>query len=455
MKIAALSGMVLAMSIHVKAQTEEGLLHDLWNKIEETYPGLASKESKINAAALNEYVTKGERLPQLKGQAQNTYGTYESTMGAFFPQAGLFNVNSSDNLSGTVFSPNTYASATIEWELFSFGEKQNKSKAAKSKTYKAHSEKDTYILTLKKDLFNRFFQLLYKESQWIWNSKNVERLHSVRGITASLASAGIKSQADSLLASSSYSQALGENEKIRGQKEAAMIKLLELTGDDRVSVQTVMPNFLEPKQILTEPSRQIDLNHPALQTMVEAEEYLKYSSKAHKAAALPSIHLMGGYAYRGTGIGREGTVSGRWKDGFSNTAKNILLGIGVTWNITDVYTKKQKGNSLKKDAESINFLNKQQELAMQSDLSATQNKITHQYVEVQQTKDAQEEAEKAYEMYLSRYKSGLMDLSTLLQVQQLLETAENKHIEAAFAYWTLLAGEAALTGDFDHLFNNF
>src|SRR5699024_7983365 len=147
-------------------------------KIEETYPGLASKESKINAAMLNEQVIKGENLPQLKGQAQNTYGTYESTMGAFFPQNGLFNVNSSGNLSGTAFSPNIYASATIDWEVFSFGEKKNKSKAAKSKTYIAYNEKDTYILTLKKELFNRFFQSMYKESQWIWNNKNVERLRS-------------------------------------------------------------------------------------------------------------------------------------------------------------------------------------------------------------------------------------------------------------------------------------
>lgn len=455
MKIAALSGMILTMSTHLKAQTEEGLLHDLWNKVEGTYPGLASKESEINVALLNESVIKGENLPQLKSQAQNTYGTYESAMGVFFPQAGLFNVNSSNNLSGAVFAPSTYASATIEWEFFSFGEKENKSKAAKAQTYKARSEKDNYILTLKKDLFNRFFQLLYKESQWIWNNKSVERLHSVRGITAGLTGAGIKSQADSLLASSSYNQALGENEKIKGQKEATMIKLLELTGDSRISVQAVMSNFLKPRQIVEEPSRYIDLNHPALQTISGAEKYFKYSSKVQKGAALPSVRLIGGYAYRGTGIRKDGTVSGKWGDGFSNTANNIMMGIGVTWNITDLYTKKQKGNSLKKEAESIGFFNKQQELAMQSELSATQNKIKHQFLEVQQTMRAQEEAENAYEMYLSRYKSGLMDLSALLQVQQLLENAENKHIEAAFDYWTLLADEAVLTGDFDFLFDNF
>src|SRR5690625_6768208 len=80
---------------------------------------------------------------------------------------------------------------------------------------------------------------------------------------------------------------------------------------------------------------------------------------------------------------------------------------------------------------------------MQADLSATQNKIFHQYTEVLRTQEAQQEAESAYEMYLSRYKNGLMDLSTLLQIQQLLEQAEKKHIESAYGYWTLLAIEAA------------
>ena len=455
-RIAAFLWLILAAPSTVEAQEQNGLLGELWGKIEEKYPGVASKESKVNAAKLEEQVVKGERLPQVKGQAQNTYSTYEGTMGAFFPQAGLINVSGSDNLTGASFSPNTYASATIEWELFSFGKMQNKSKAAKSNTNRIQSEKEAYLLSLKRDLSNRFLQLLYSESQLVWNNKNLERLYSVRGITASLARAGIKSAADSLLASSSYSQALGENEKIKGQKHAALIKLLELTGEEEeVSLQNSISKFLDPKKILEESSHNIHSNHPALNAVEETKKQLEYSGKSQKRAALPTINLLAGYAYRGTGIGKDHVVSGKWKDGFSNTANNALVGIGITWNITDLYTQKKKGNSLVKEAESVDYLYKQYELAMQADLSATQNKITHQYVEVQRTKDAQEQAASAYEMYFSRYKSGLMDLSTLLQIQQLLEQAENKHIEAAYGYWNLLAVEAALIADFDYLFNNF
>lgn len=454
-RIATLMWLILAMPTIVQAQEKSGLLGALWEKVEEKYPGLTSKESKVSAAKLKEEVVKGARLPQLKGQAQNTYSTYEGTMGAFFPQAGLINVSGSDDLTGATFSPNTYASATIEWELFSFGKMKNKSKAAKANTNKMKSEKNAYLLALKRDLSNRFLQLLHSESQLVWNNKNLERLYSVREITASLSRAGIKSPADSLLASSSYNQALGDNEKIKGQKHAAFIKLLELTGTEEVAIENSVSNFLDPKRNLEESSQSLQSTHPALNAVEETKKQLEYSGKSQKNAALPSLKLLGGYAYRGTGIGNDQVVSGKWKDGFSNTANNALIGIGITWNITDLYTQNRKGNSLIKEAESMDYLYKQHELAMQSDLSATQNKIAHQYVEVQRTKDAQEQAASAYEMYLSRYKSGLMDLSTLLQIQQLLEQAENKHIEAAFGYWRLLAVEAALTADFDYLFNNF
>ncbi|MNW09398.1 hypothetical protein D3C71_2063840 [compost metagenome] len=57
-------------------------------------------------------------------------------------------------------------------------------------------------------------------------------------------------------------------------------------------------------------------------------------------------------------------------------------------------------------------------------------------------------------MYLARYKSGLITLSELLQIRNLLEQAENNHVEASLSYWILLAHESELTADFDYLFNN-
>lgn len=91
---------------------------------------------------------------------------------------------------------------------------------------------------------------------------------------------------------------------------------------------------------------------------------------------------------------------------------------------------------------------------MQAELSASQSKIIQEFQQLTKTDEAVKQSQEAYNMYLARYKSGLITLSELLQIQILVEQAENKHIEASREYWLLLASEAELTADFDFLFNN-
>lgn len=169
---------------------------------------------------------------------------------------------------------------------------------------------------------------------------------------------------------------------------------------------------------------------------------------------MPSLRLLGGYAYRGTGIDPHGTASDVWKDGFNNSTSNMLVGVGITWNITSLHTNGLKSKALDKEAESTQLLHLQYEQAMQADLFALQAKILHQYEQLQKTKIAVKQAQDAYDMYLARYRSGLIALSELLQIRTLLEKAEGVHIDASRDYWMLLASEAELVADFDFLFNN-
>src|SRR5690606_18955765 len=69
-------------------QPKEHTLANLWPKVEENYPGVGAKTLAIDAARFNQRAVKGNMLPQVNAQAQNTYGTYEGSAGAFFPQAG-------------------------------------------------------------------------------------------------------------------------------------------------------------------------------------------------------------------------------------------------------------------------------------------------------------------------------------------------------------------------------
>src|SRR5690606_22861411 len=234
------------------------------------------------------------------------------------------------------------------------------------------SDKDAYLLHLKKLLSERYIVLLYNDAKLNWTEKNTERLDDIRKITSGLSASGLRPAADSLLASSSYVQAMGEYDKWSGLKNASLIKLLELYGDETVDYTTSVGRFSNPSALNLNGESTINPAHPTLDALDKQSEYYTLSGQAQKRASLPSVSLLGGYAYRGTGISPNGTVSGAWRDGFSNTTNNFLAGIGITWNITSLHTNRLKGEQLFKEAESTKLLHSQYEQAMQADLSASQ-----------------------------------------------------------------------------------
>jgi len=448
------TGLFLASYQATFAQQGEGQLNAFWEEIKTSYPGLAAREAKVASTKMEERAVLGERLPQIRAQAQNSYATFEGIGGAFFPQPGLFNVSGANGLSGPSWTFNTYASATLEWEIFSFGKNHNKAKAARARTHSAQSERNAYSLHLQKELSQRYLQLLHTETRLETNQQNVDRLNTVQSITSALARAGLKSTADSLLASSYFNQALGDNEKLQGEKQAAHIQLLELTDGKETDYLSSVPRFLDPLLVSINQPTAINETHPVLTALDEHRKNLDFQSKSEAREALPSLNLIGGYAIRGAGIENDGTVSENWNHGFSNAVTNGLVGVGITWNISDLYTQKQRAGSLRKLAESEGHRYQEYEQQMQAELASIQNKLQRQYSKVQKTNEAQQQANDAYEMYLARYKSGLMDLNNLLQIQILLEQAEKKHIDAAFSFWMLMASEAELLADFTPLFNN-
>ncbi|QQT25546.1 TolC family protein [Sphingobacterium spiritivorum] len=448
------SAVVVMFPIHAQQQKKH-TLGSLWSEVEENYPGVSVRTSAIAAAKFNQRAVKGNMLPQINAQAQNTYGTYEGSAGAFFPQAGFFNVSGSAvPLDGSSVAANTFGSATIQWEVFSFGKLGKQNEAAGALYHKSVSEKDAYVLNLKKTLSERYIILLYNNAKLQWAEKNAERLNDIRKVTAAMSASGLRPAADSLLASSSYVQAMGEHDKWQGFEKAAYIKLLELYGNDTINYTASANRFENMAENRFGKSKIINVSHPVLDALDKQSEYYMLSGEAQERSSLPSINLLGGYAYRGTGINPNGAVSGAWKDGFNNTTSNFLAGIGITWNLTSLHTNRMKGQQLFKEAESTRFLHAQYEQAMQADLSASQAKIIQQYSQLQKTKLAVQQSQDAYHMYRARYKSGLITLSELLQIRILLEQAENAHIEASRDYWVLLVYEAELTADFDFLFNN-
>ncbi|MEZ7498543.1 TolC family protein [Flavobacterium sp. Arc3] len=446
--------LVLGISFPLYAQKFPETLGTLWKNVEENYSGIKVKHSSADAAALNERAVKSNMLPQIKAQAQSTYGTYNGGGGAFFPQAGFFNVSGDASLYGASLSANSFVSAVVDWEVFSFGKLRKENQAARAATNKKNSEKDAYLLSLKKLLSERYITLLYNKTKLSWNEKTLERLNEIRSITSGLSKAGLKPAADSLLASSAYTQSLAANYKLEGNSSAALIKLQELSAKEAFELNSSLTQFSTPVAYLEHRNGLIENSHPILTTLKHQADVFNSKSAVEKSASLPSVHFLGGLSYKGSSINDDGYVSGKWQDGFSNNVNNFLAGVRITWNISNLLTNSYKSQGLTKEAESIENLHAQYEQTMQADLTAVQVRISQQFKQIEKTTTAVKQAGDGYKMYLSRYKSGLIGLNELLQIQQLFEVAENSHLEASREYWMLVAYEAELTSNFNFLFTN-
>ncbi|WP_085471250.1 TolC family protein [Sphingobacterium psychroaquaticum] len=431
-------------------------LNNLWAEVEQRYPGIAAYQYGIEAAVLQEQVVKSNALPEVKVQLQNTYGTYAGSAGAVFPQPGFFNVSGAGMpVTGSALSVNTFGSTTVDWEVFSFGRLQAENRSAKVDTEKKRSDKEGYLIQLKKILAERYIAVLYGELKLQWNGKNVARLAAIREITRGLSAAGLRPAADSLLALSSYNQARGDQAQWRGARAAEEVRLSELVDSRSIDYEAALHKFFITDEVEGTPGNiPAPGQHP---TLVGLElEAMRYALEAdvQQRNAYPSIRLLGGYAYRGSSINPQGVVSSHWIDGFSNKTNNFLTGVGVTWNLTGGYRGKLKRKSLLQESERVEKLHQQYTQVLAADLRAVEVRRIQQQEQLLQLTQGEKQALAAYDMYLARYRTGLISLSELLQIRLLLEQAENNRLEATYAYWRLLTDQAALTTDFTYIFNN-
>lgn len=137
------------------------MLRDIWSETEKNYSGVLASQSAVESSEINEAVVKSNALPQIKAQFQNTYGTFEGSNGASFPQQGFFTVSGSRvGSDGSALSANTFASMVTEYEIYNFGRQRTEEKAASLLTSKTKTNQIAYLLRLKK-LFSKNIWMLY------------------------------------------------------------------------------------------------------------------------------------------------------------------------------------------------------------------------------------------------------------------------------------------------------
>src|SRR5690625_326579 len=436
---------VLAGLICVFSQAQTTTLTEIFQQAA-SYPGLSAQSANIEAAKINYKISKREILPNLNFQAQNTYGTYQGINGAFFPTSGIFNV-SGDGSSGET-SVNTFISATAQWDFIQFGKHRDQVKMSKIDQDKAQTDWDLLEVELKKDLASVYISWLYSNHMMNWAKKEVERDSLILNLARSKVNSGLASAADSLLAITKLKQTLSQKKKWEAQIETSKNRITELTGM-RLNDEQPAEQFLSTYQ--TEFLKEDSSPHPLSLSKTFEKEWLEVQEKNISHQVLPNISLLAGGMLRGVGF-EDGN---QWRDSYELPISNYLIGLGLSWDISGFYSK-----GLKKQ------LNQQQQIQVEEEKevvqrhleereNSLQNQIDKSFEEITEAEEAYEAARETFRLFKVRYESGIIDLATLLQIQQSLQFTEKSRLKAYYNYWNYWNAYAYSTADFSVLINVF
>ncbi|TCK83625.1 TolC family protein [Albibacterium bauzanense] len=446
---------IMAFASAAKAQQTNILtLGEAFTEADRSYPGLSERRTIVEEFQFRKKEVQSRSIPQIQFQAQQSYGTYQGSGGAFFPVPGVFNVtgNSIGSETAAQATGNAFGSVLMDWKFFEFGKQRKAIESAEYQVQGAKSSYDASRLSLQIKISRLYLETTYSKSSLQLSEKNVDRLHQVLELAKSLSSAGLKPGADTSIVASAYAKALAARYESLGRYQAGKASFKEVVPLENLSFPdlSLMNPGLSDLSLDT-----INSTHPYLQVIDKQLSYEGAQLQVTARKALPSLSVLGGLSSRGSGIGQNGFVDRGINSGYQNMAGNYLVGVGITWNIGNAYTSSLERRRAQKTVQGVQAKLDLQRLQMNTALSAVASRITQQRKLLIQTQTAFTKASDAYELYLARYEGGLINLTELLQIQALLQEAERENLKAVQNYWNLVISQAELSGDFSLLLNYF
>ncbi len=427
-------------------------LQAIWENTKQYYKGFEEKKQGILLAKQDSLARLLLYKPQIQVQFQQGLSTAEGSTGAFIPLAGIVNVNASDAVRGDKHLFNHYLSGIMTWDFLHFGKRNLDKQLGHAQVRQSVLEEGLFELQLQEQLIARFMNLQYLEAMEAWYTQQLTRYKLMVSISRNLAEAGIKPAADSLIAKSALHQMESSLTLIQGRKEGAKFLLKEFTGQelDWTNDQNGKKfMFLVNKDPLG------DVVHPEIKLELEALNQLTLDQQRREKEKLPRFLLLGGLSNRSSSINNAGEISTNYGQLYDRFSNNYFVGVGVTWNFQQFLkgAAEKKHSQIKHQARShATALLKAKHEALSSDLGSQVQAAESSMI---LARKSVEESEKAYEMYRTRYEGGLINLTELLQVQDMLLQTSLKEVNAYRDYWKLLISWSYQRADFSLFFNHF
>ncbi len=424
----------------------------------ENYGTLKAKANY--AAAAREQVGQAKRdyLPNLNLAAQQDYGTINGQNGPLYGFGGLSVASSGIPLDhqnwnaafGALYLTN------MNWDFFAFGRAKEKIRTAQAAATRETKDWQQELFKHEVKVAATYLNLIAARQLTRSYEKNLVRADTFRQVVIARALNGLIAGVDSSQANAELSSAKISLSRARDAEQEQSNLLAQLMG---VPVADFVLDTFFIARVPAMPQDSISTdNHPLLQwyksRILASDEQAKYL----KTLYYPAFTLVGVLQTRGSGFGSGYTANqsdfsqGYW-DGIHPTRTNYLLGIGVTWNITQPLRISKQVRSQKLISKGLEdeYILAGQQVNAQLKLSDTRIKNALDIYN-----EAPEQVKAASSAYIRKavlYKNGLTNLVDVTQALYALVRAETDRDIAYSNVWQALLLKAAASGDFS-LFEN-
>lgn len=424
------------------------------------YGSVKAKANYAKASFSSVEQAKRDYLPNLVLSAQQDYGTVNGQNGPLYGFGG-YGVASSGlplpNQNWNAAFGSLYL-ANVNWEFFSFGKAKERIKVAREV-----AERDN--MDLQQELFNHqvkvsaaYLNLLAAQKLTLSYKKNLFRADTFRQVVVTRALNGLIAGVDSSLANAEVSNAKIALTKAKDFEQEQSNKLAQLMGIPPTEF-TLDSFFISHVPAGMEQSTDSDIaNHPTLRWYQSRINVGKEQKKYLKTLYYPSLSLVGIFQTRGSGFrsdyaSNQQAFTQNYFDGIKPSRSNYLIGIGLTWNLTQPLriSKQVKGQTFTNQALTDEFELANQQIRAQLVLADT--KIENALSNYREVPTQVKAVSDAFLQKSVLYKNGLTNLVDVTQALYALIRAETDRDIAYNNVWQALLYKAAASGDFSLFVN--
>jgi len=418
-------------------------LKDLLEKAKADYPLLKAKRFESAAGEDQVRYTKSAAIPSVDAGYQVNYATYNNITGMataqhFVPISGPPSAtNSGEAVLGTA------GGLLMNWELFTFGQRKSKVESAKAALDYQKADEQNEVFQHQIRTANAYLDLLVTHELVKVYRRNLSRSEDNVRIVRSLTGSGLRPGVDTAIFQAELARAKVDLLNHERLWQAQQLQLSELLGDRHATQFTVDSSYAQRLPVL--PDSLASAQHPSISLAARKLKISEYEKISLQRSLYPKLSLWGTAYGRGSGIRYDGYVHSA--DGLSfsryNYGTGLVLSIPLLQFTRTQYQIRSQHAQVQANQERLNAatlqLDKQKQLAEVTLINSL--KIAHESPAFFTASIY------AYKGLLSRYNSGLLDYTEMIQAQYNLVRSEADLRRSYIEAWKSLLYLSAVNGD--------